>query len=330
VNRDYRTELCPTKRLRPGRQPEFINEGVVDIDDDKGDLTGLVSIDGKGLAFKRNAIYFIQGDGLEDDGSGRPHDYVQVSQDIGAIVGSPIVVAGDVAYFVSERGIYSIDRGANIVFAGAGVDKYINQPLVQTPETVYDGCFVPAKNEVRFVTTNYILVWNITFQTWTRWTGLSGMRRCLVVNGRMVLFKTDGTVWREGDHTQTTDQGAAIQGVIRSAWIRAAGDFGQFRLYRGLATGIRTSGGGSVSPTMQVFADDSDVAAQAWTPQAAIAGATVNVHMEARPQVQNMSSFSLQITLPAGDNTFRLDKWGAEVGIRGGGAQKRPDSERWA
>lgn len=329
INADFRTEVCYTKNLRPGRQPEYTNEGVLDIDDEFGDLTGGCSIEGRGVLFKRNAIYFIQGEGFTDSGSGQNYTVTRVSQDIGAIAGSPIVVAGDTVYFVSERGIYSIDVQAQVKFAGAGVDQYLNQPLVQTQEAVFDGCFVPLSNEVRFVTTNYILVWNRTFNTWTRWTGLSGMKRCLVINGRMVLFRaSDGTAWREGDHTQTTDQGVAFTGLLRSAWIRAAGDFGQFALWRCMATATRTAGGGNITPTMQVFTDDSDTQAQAFT-SAVIAGATGVVHMEARPQVKNVSSFSEQITLPSGDATFRIEKLGAEVGIRQG-AQKRPASERWA
>jgi hypothetical protein len=144
----------------------------------------------------------------------------------------------------------------------------------------------------------------------------------------MVLFGNNGLVWREGTESQTTDQGVAFNGIIRSAWIRPK-EFGQIKLWKTLATALRTSGGGNITPTMQLFTDDSDVQVQSWSPPAVIAGATTPIHMEARPQVMNCSSFSVQVTLPSGDTTFRLEQLGAEFGLRSGGAQRRPASERW-
>jgi len=322
VNADYRTEVWPSKNLRSGRQPEFVEEGVVDIDDNYGDITGIVGLDGNGVAFKRTAIYFIVGDGLTDAGSGQSHTYQQVATGVGAIPGSPIVVSGDKVFFVSDRGIYSIDRGGNLAYIGSGVDKWFNQPLIQAPERVYDGLFAPKQNEVRFVTTNYILVYDLKYNTWTRWTGLSGMRRCLLINDKMVMFKTDGTVWREGDETVNTDNGTPYNGIIRSAWVRPT-DFGQIRLYRGLVLGERTSGGGNVTPTMQIYEDNSDTPVQSLSPSSPISGATLVIQAEARPQFQNCSTFSLQITLPPSDITTRLAKWGAEIGVRQPRAQKR-------
>lgn len=327
INADFRTELWPSKNLRPGRQPEFVAEGTVDIDDNYGDLTGIIGLDGNGVAFKQNAIYFITGDGLTDAGSGQAHNYQQVATGIGAIPGSPLVVAGDKVYFVSSRGIHSIDRGANVAYAGAGIDKWFNQPQIATPETVYDAVFMPKQNEVRFVTTNYVFVFDLKYQTWVRYS-LAGFRRCLNINDAMVLFKMDGTVWREGDASQTTDNGTPYNGIIRSAWIRPT-TFGQIRLYRGLVLGERTGGGGNVTPTMQIYEDNSDTPVQSFTPPTPVMDGTLVVQAEARPQRQNCSAFSLQVTLPPSDTTFRLAKWGAEIGVRGGRAQKQPAGNSW-
>lgn len=326
VNRDFRTELACTKRLRPGRQPEFIDAGTVDIDDAFGDITGVSSIDDKGVVFKRNAIYFLQGDGLEDNGAGQVHTYAQVTQDYGALPGTPIIAAGDVIYFVSDRGIHTIDRGGNIDWVGAGVDQYLGQPQINTPETIFDGCFIPEQNEVRIVTSNYILVHNRTWNTWTRWTGLAGMRRCVVIAGRMWLFKSDGTVWREGDHTQLTDQGAAIVGRIRSAWVRA--NEGQIRLYKGGVTMTRTAGGGTVTPTLGIYFDYDDTTLETFAPASGIAGARLLVNGAAQPRRHRCSSFSFEVTLPSGDKTVRLERWLALIGLKKG-SRNRGAADRW-
>lgn len=330
VNRDFRTELWPSKNLRPGRQPEFPLEGVVDIDDGNGDITGLASTsDDKLVVFKRNAIYFVTGDGLTDAGSGEAHRCTKIDQDIGAIPGSPVVAAGNDVYFVSDRGIYTVDRTGEVPFTGAPVDQYLNQPLVQTPETVFDGVFHPTKNWVVFVTTNYLLIHDRTLNYWMRWTGLAGMKRVLIVNNRIVLFRaSDGTVWREGDHTQTTDQGVAYTGVIRCPWMNAAGEERGLRLYRARVDGARTAGGGSIVIPTAIYFDNDDAKVETYT-STAIAGGTTVIRGEMRPgQVQNQkcTSFSIAVTLPSSDVTLRIQRLTATVGVRGGKSELLPAS----
>lgn len=340
INADFRTELWPSRNLRPGRQPEFISEAVVDIDDGYGDLTGISNLDDKGVAFKKSAVYFIQGEGLSDGGAGSNYTYIQVANDAGAIPGSPIVTAGDMVYFVSERGIMTVNKQGVIDFVGAGVDQYLNQPEVQTPETVYDGCFVPAKNEVRFVTTNYVLVHNRIFNTWTRWTGLAGYKRCLVVNGVMWLFKgSDGTVWKEGTSAQTTDQGVAFTGVIRSPWMRPSfgpegGGFkptpaqNGIRVYRGRAIYTRTAGGSNATLIGKIYLNNDDTQVETFT-SAAIAGSTLSGTGEMVPQNQKCTSFSIALILPSGDTTVRMEGFSAVCGPRSG-SLALPAGNRWS
>lgn len=330
VNRDFPTELLFSKNIRPGVQPEFADDFVIDLDDDKGDITGLGVMDDKLVVFKRNAIYIVQGEGPGNNGAGQPHVVTRVDGELGALLGSPIVSTGAEVYFVADRGIFSIDRAINVSFVGAGVDQYLRQPLVQTQETVTDGVFVSEADEVRFTTTNYILVLDRGMKTWSRWTGLAGMTRALVIGGRMVLFKaSDGTVWREGDHTQLTDQGTAFTGIIRSAWIRPAGPEGRIRLYAARALGTRTSGGGNISPGMSIYYDNDDSIVETFAPASPIAGATLVTLAEAAPRRQQCTAFSLALTLPSGDVTFRLDQWAAVIGVKPGGHKRPAGTSRW-
>lgn len=334
VNADFRTELWYSKNLRPGRQPEFTNQHLIDIDDNYGDITGLSSIDDNTVVFKRNAVYFITGDGFDDGGGGTNVTAILATTDVGAVPGSPIVQAGDSIYFVSERGIYSIDAGGRVSFVGADVDRYINQPQIQTPERIWDGVWVPSKNEVRFVTDNYILVYSRKFAKdgvgayWCRWT-FSGGRRALVINGAMVVIKSDGTVWREGDSSQTTDQGAAIAGVARAAWICPAGVGGFLRLRKVRAIGARTSGGGTVTPTMTVFFDYNEATSETFTPPAGITAGTTPIIAQGEPRQRRCQAFSPQFNFPPGDNTFRLDQWEATVGVKQGPPKQVGVAGRW-
>lgn len=340
VNADFRTELWYSKNLRPGRQPEFTNQHLIDIDDNYGDVTGLSTIDDNLVVFKRNAIYFVTGDGFDDGGGGTNVNTVLASGDVGAIAGSPIVQAGDAIYFVSERGIYSVNEGGSVEFVGRDVDRYINQPQVQTAERIWDGVWVPAKNEVRFVADNYILVYSKKFATgaslgvaasgayWCRWR-FSGGRRALVINGLMVVIKSDGTVWREGDSSQLTDQGVAINGVVRSSWIAPAGVGGFLRLRKLRAWGTRTSGGGNITPSLTLFFNNDDAQTETFTAPAAIAAGTTPILAQAEPRQRRCTSFSAQLNFPSGDNTFRLQQWEATVGAKQGPPKDVGAAGRW-
>jgi len=342
VNRDYRTEIQYSKNLQATRQPETTLANVVDLDDQWGDVTGGSSVEGRGVIFKRNAIYFVQGDGLTDAGSGNNYTVTRISDDIGALPGTPLVNAGDAIYFVSQRGIHSVDAAGNIRFVGKGIDAWVNQPQVNTPETFYDGVFVPSKNEVRFVTTNYVFVYDRKFPDqdgvgqWIRWTGLSGMRRCLLVNDQMVLFKTDGTVWREGTSAQTTDQGVAFTGTVRTGWIRPSANGlvpapvqQGMRVYDGRVVFTRIAGGGSITATAKLYFNDDDSSVQTFTSQA-IAGATLTDVGEFFPTTQKCTSCSVEVNLPSGDATMRVQGVSLNVGIRAPSEQRRPAGEKWS
>lgn len=342
VNRDFRTEVQYSKTLQAQRQPETTVANVVVIDDQFGPITGGTSLEGRGVVFKKSALYFLQGDGLTDAGSGNNYVFNRINDDVGAIPGSPIINAGDAIYFVSTRGIYSIDAPGNLKFVGAALDQWFNQPTVNTPEVVYDGIYVPSRNEVRIVTTNYVFVYDRNFLDdngighWSRWTLPKQMRKCLVVNGQLVLFATDGTVWKEGTAAQTTDQGTAFTGIVRTAWIRyAAGQLAPaptqapLRFYDGRIVMTRIAGGGSITATAKVYYNDDDTQTQTFTSQA-IAGATLSDVGEFFPVQQKCTSFSLEIDLPSGDETLRVQGFAANIGVRGPSEQRRPSGEKWS
>jgi len=329
VNADFRTELWFSKHLRPGHQPEFVDEFVIDFDDEFGNITGLAQLDDKLVVFKRNAIYLVAGDGPEDNGSGSLHSTARVGLDVGAIVGPPTISTGEEVFFVSERGIFSIDRSARVNWIGSPVDDFFCQPTVRTPITVTDVVFARAKNEVRFLYSGGQLVYDRKHKIWYSWVGgLNNYTLAAIVGGNQMLFNGSGALAENA--TSTTDAGTAYRGTIRSAWIRA-GQFGtQMRLYRAFVTGAQIGTNTGVAPKLTIFQNNSDTAIQAFEPANPLPSTVTPIQAEARPGHgrQNCAAFSLQIELPASDSTWRLEQWGAVVGVRGG-AEKRPATERW-
>ena len=138
----------------------------------------------------------------------------------------------------------------------------------------------------------------------------------------------------EGDAFTTDDGGVAFSPVIGSAWIQAAGAQGRFRLRRARVLGATTTAlGGSVTPVLTVLWNFDETGAipplaESGSPSAPIPDANSTVRAEFAPRNQKCTAFRLQLLLPTGLTTFRLEQWAAVVGIKRG-PQKLTTAERW-
>jgi hypothetical protein len=104
-------------------------------------------------------------------------------------------------------------------------------------------------------------------------------------------------------------------------------------LRRARALGATISGGGSITPTMTVLWNFDETGAispvsEHGSPSAPITDVASTVRAEFAPRNQKCTAFRLQLTLPSGNTTFRLEQWAAVVGIKRG-PQKLTTAERW-
>lgn len=333
VNREYPTELSYSKQLRPGRLPEFNDEMVHDLDDEFGGLTAIVGVDDKLIAFKESAVYTASGQGLDDAGAGAGYTVTRVASDMGAIAGSPVLGLGVEAYFVSKRGISRVRGDGACEFIGSPVDLYLNQPQLATRETVRAIVYSKKWNEVRFVTNASVLVYNRTFEIWSRWLGGlatgSPLAHSLMVGDAQWIFREDGKVYIEGDTAQLTDGATAYSGYLRSPWMVPAQSEGRMRLYQGRALAQRTAGGSPILPRLSVFFDYDDGTRIDFGPPSPIPAAAGMYSFAGKPAVtrQTCNAFAEQITFPAGDNTWRIERWGAVVGIKPGYSR---NAQQWS
>ncbi len=333
VNREYPTELSYSKQLRPGRLPEFNDEMLHDLDDEYGDLTAIAGCDDKVVAFKESAVYTVAGQGLDDSGAGQGYTVTRIATDMGAIIGSPVLSLGNEVFFVSKRGISSVNAAGGVAFIGSPVDLYLNQPQLATRETVRAIVYSRKWNEVRFVTNASVLVYNRTFEIWSRWVGGlatgSPLAHSLMVGDTQYIFREDGKVFVEGGTSQFTDGATAFPGYVRSPYMVPAGSDGRLRLYSGRAKAVRTAGGSPILPVFSLSFDYDDATQIDFDPPSPIPGAELTVNLEAKPHVtrQTCTAFAEQITFPAGDNTWRIQRWGAVIGIEPGYSR---NAQKWS
>lgn len=333
-DRDFDGDLYFTKPIQRGITPGFVDAFTVDIESATGPTTALAHMDDQLVVLKASAIYVVRGDGPDNGGGGSFPSVIKVASDVGCIAGGVAVSTGTEVFFTSARGIYRINRSLDIDFVGKDVDQYLNQPQVRTPETITCAVFSSTTNEVRFQTTTRRLVFDRLRSTWmTDSASFFQLVQMSIMSGnsQLLVDNSNGALWTEGGSSALDDGGSSFTGVIRSAWIRPAGVEGWLRLYRGRVMGLRTSGGSTSTPTLKVYFDNDNTLFATGSPSTPLAIGQGSVRAEVRPNAgrQKCTAFSLELTLPAGDATTRIDAWAVEVGMKQG-AQKLTSNERWS
>jgi len=105
--------------------------------------TGIASIDGTVVAFARERIYFITGDGPNDEGVGSFNPPTELPTDVGCIDWRSVLETSIGVFFQGKRGIYLLPRGFNTpVFIGAEIEStlasfpiVVSATLVTQPST---------------------------------------------------------------------------------------------------------------------------------------------------------------------------------------------------
>lgn len=141
--------------------------------------TGLASLDGTVVAFAREKIYLIQGDGPNDQGVGQFSPPQELPTDVGCIDWRSVVETSLGVFFQSKRGIYLLPRGFNTpLFIGAEVQDtlalfpiVVSATLVSVPS---NGNGKLGEITVRFVlasteagTASAIVTYDLRTQGWS-------------------------------------------------------------------------------------------------------------------------------------------------------------------
>ena len=140
--------------------------------------TGLASLDGTLVAFAREAIYLVTGDGPDDQGVGGYNPPQKLPCDVGCIDWRSVVETSIGVFFQSKRGIYLLPRGFNApVFIGAEVeDTLASFPICKSATLVSAPANASGQGEitVRFVMTDTengvntaCLVYDLKTQGWS-------------------------------------------------------------------------------------------------------------------------------------------------------------------
>lgn len=324
-----KTKLWISKTVAPNTGVAFNNNLIIDFGFIGGDIVAHEEMDEKYIVIKRTAIYYIYGDGPDDQGQGQYSQPILLSKDTGCVDARSVVKTDNGIMFKTDQGIYLLNRQMGLEFIGAAVETH-NDKTITSAENIY---YI---SQVRFTTSEgTVLVYDTVFGEWYTWDGLAS-KSAGFWNSAYTILKTDGAVWRESTTSYLDNstpfncrlitfpiQMAQIQGYQRMFRILLAGEYrGEHKLIAQLAYDFKEYFEESfeIEPQSAVVFDDKTYQQLTYTP----GGEVDNVwQFELRPARQMCQSVRLLIEDNFTDidnpgNSFVLSSIGFEVGVLGG------------
>lgn len=258
VPAEDRNQIWYSKLYAPGIAAEFNSVLRLLVDRTGGDITGLAALEDKIVIFKAGRILYTYGEGYDDTGGGGNFAPPQlITGEVGCINPHSIVTGSFGVMFESNKGIWQLDRGLNLVYVGMGVEDEHTSPINSAIN-------LEESREVRFSQDNgNVLCYNHLYQLWTKFAGVNA--DVLGVYGG-VAWKADGDdVGYESPTNWASDTNQHIQSRISTPWIRLNQLAGYQRIRR--ATLLLTGREASDDTAVKIYYDydDSDADTISWT-----------------------------------------------------------------
>jgi len=180
-------------------------------------ITGVISMDGRLLIFKERSILYIAGAGPSRANTSNDLSSPQlITTDVGCISTKSIVLGPEGVMFLSDKGIYLLNRKLQVTYIGAAVERY-------NSNTITSAILLEKVNEIRFTTIDgELLVYNYYSQAWSWFTNMSAVAACVWKGSYMVLL-TSGKVYKESLVHKKIVNGlisTAIVQKISTPWVR--------------------------------------------------------------------------------------------------------------
>jgi hypothetical protein len=204
--------------------PRFNSESTIRITDARGDLTGLAAVDDKLIAFKRDAIYVITGDGPDVAGNGSFGIATPFALGVGTVEPRSIVEVPDGVMFRSSSaraGIFLANRGLAIEYAGKDVERFVTSGLAFPAVTIADAIHVPGLTRTEFLTTlGTTLIYDYTMKLWATATN-QATTAATVWNGRHAYLISTSILFVAAERTDDTfdDTSSPVGLYLETPWL---------------------------------------------------------------------------------------------------------------
>ena len=216
VSHDDENMLRYTKTKKKNIGFEFVEDFRTQVLDKSGfvedEINSLFPMDGRILIFKDKSILYTYGSGPADDGS--QNDYIEpqlVSTDVGCISQRSLVAMPDGVMFMSQKGIYIVNRKLEAVYIGAPVERF-------NYLTITSAILMDDLNEIRFTSLEGItLIYNYLSTQWS-WVTDMPTNSSTIFNKKHTSIREDLIVI--DDPTTFKLLGDFVEQQISSPWVR--------------------------------------------------------------------------------------------------------------
>ena len=192
-------------------------------DPDGGPITALARMDANLFIFKSNAIFYITGQGPTPTGDANDLGVPIAipSGEVGCISQNSIVLTPVGLLFQSSNGIYLLDRGLNVSYKGAPVEKF--NALTITSATLVPNQWVVFTTDGEPDATGLALVYDYYYDQWSTFTNHDAIDSALYAGaGDLFVFAQPNGLVLEQTPAAFSDNGVPIAYSSTSAIINPA------------------------------------------------------------------------------------------------------------
>jgi hypothetical protein len=195
-----------------------------------GPVKCISAMDDKLIIFKKDAIYYVTGNGPDNTGLNNDFgDPVFITASVGCSNPNSIVLMPMGLMFQSDKGIWLLSRDLSTNYIGDAVEAYNN-------ETIQSAENIPGTNQVRFVLdTGVTLTYDYYYQQWSTFTNINAISATLY-QGFHTYLNQYGQVFQELPGSYM-DGSKPVLMKFKTSWIQLAGLRGFQRFYYALLLG---------------------------------------------------------------------------------------------
>ena len=209
---------------------EFNDTLTIEVPKEGGDLKSLKKMDDKLIIFKERSIYMITGEGPNN--LGQQNNFIEpqlISSDLGCKFANSVVFMPKGLMFMSQKGIFLLNRSLGLEYIGAAAEDYNHLTIVKAVT-------VSKKDEVRFQASDGpTIVYNYFLNMWYTSSVQRGVSSILLGDD-FYLATVKDEVFKQVSTTSSFG-GSMVPIKLETAWLSFAGVQGYQRVYRMLILG---------------------------------------------------------------------------------------------
>lgn len=189
-----------------------------------GEVKCIFPMDDKLIIFKKDAIYYINGNGPDNTGANSQYSQpIFITATVGSVNQNSIVFMPNGLMFQSDKGIWLLGRNLATEYIGAPVEAFNNA-------TVVSALTIPETNQVRFTLNNGVtLMFDYYYGQWGTFTGIPAISSTLF-EGLHTFVNSYGQVYQESQGKYLDGSNPVLINLTTS-WFNLAGLQGFQRLY---------------------------------------------------------------------------------------------------